>query len=114
MIFLETSVLLIGSLVSASPLLDNLSKYLVRDIADPTYLLLAMSLLILFASGLFQAGPAAAIVLPMVIELESSQLSCLVLGSISSTPQASAQDQVCSYGVRPQELPCKGKQVIQD
>jgi len=68
-------VLLIGSLVSASPLLDNLSRYLVREIADPTYLLFAMSLLILFASGLFQAGPAAAIVLPMVIELESNQLS---------------------------------------
>ena len=68
-------VLLIGSLVSASPLLDNLSRYLVREIADPTYLLLAMSLLVLFASGLFQAGPAAAIVLPMVIELESNQLS---------------------------------------
>ncbi|NOQ17094.1 MAG: hypothetical protein GQ581_08535 [Methyloprofundus sp.] len=68
-------VLFIGSLVSASPLLDNLSRYLVREIADPTYLLLAMSLLVLFASGLFQAGPAAAIVLPMVIELESNQLS---------------------------------------
>jgi hypothetical protein len=68
-------VLLIGTLVSSSPLLDNLSMYLVSEIANPGYLLFAMSLLILFASGLFQAGPAAAIVLPMVIELENNQLS---------------------------------------
>jgi len=74
-ILITALVLLIGALVSSSPLLDNLSRYLVREIANPSYLLFAMSLLVLFASGLFQAGPAAAIVLPMVIELESNQLS---------------------------------------
>lgn len=74
-ILITSLVLLIGSLVSASPLLDTLSRYLVREIANPTYLLFAMSLLVFFASGLFQAGPAAAIVLPMVIELEGNQLS---------------------------------------
>jgi len=74
-LLITSLVLLIGTLVSSSPLLDILSKYLVREIANPSYLLFAMSLLVLFASGLFQAGPAAAIVLPMVIELESDQLS---------------------------------------
>ena len=74
-LLMTSLVLLVGSLVSASPLLGNVSEYFVREITNPIYLLFAMSLLILFASGLFQAGPAAAIVLPMVIELESSQLS---------------------------------------
>lgn len=74
-IVLTSIVLFIGTLVSGSSLLDSISLYLVKEIDSPPLLLLAMAVLIFVASGLFQAGPAAAVVLPMVVSLEQAQLA---------------------------------------
>lgn len=67
--------LFLASVISATGLLENLAKMLQSNISDPKLLLLMIMLITSIVSGLFSAGPAAAAMMPVIINLCNTTLA---------------------------------------
>jgi len=68
-------ILTIAAIVSASGMVGILAAWVVSEIPNPTWLLLALMAIVMLAAGLFSAGPATAAVLPIFIELGKGPLA---------------------------------------
>ena len=67
--------LFMASIVSEAGWLDILANGLKENIANPVYLLLAVMVMTSIISGLFSAGPAAAAMMPIIINLSNTTLA---------------------------------------
>ena len=69
------SFLLLASVISASGVLSHVAVFLESNISNPKLLLLAVMLITSLISGLVSAGPAAAAMMPIIINLCNTSLS---------------------------------------
>ena len=67
--------LFLATVVSASGVLTILAQYLQANIAQPKLLLLVIMLITSIVSGIFSAGPAAAAMMPVIVNLCSTTLA---------------------------------------
>ena len=67
--------LFLATVVSASGVLTMLAQYLQANIAQPKLLLLVIMLITSIVSGIFSAGPAAAAMMPVIVNLCSTTLA---------------------------------------
>lgn len=70
-----SSFLFMATIVSASGILTTLAAYLQSIIPDPKMLLIVVMVITSLVAGLFSAGPAAAAMLPVIVNLCSTSLS---------------------------------------
>jgi Na+/H+ antiporter NhaD/arsenite permease-like protein len=66
--------LFLASVISATGLLEQLANILQSHITDPRILLLTIMLITSIVSGLFSAGPAAAAMMPIIVNLCNTTL----------------------------------------
>lgn len=66
--------LFFARVISQTGLLDRLAAYLQDHISDPKLLVMAVMVITSLAAGIFSAGPAAAAIMPVIVEICKSPL----------------------------------------
>ena len=69
------SFLFFAQVISQTGLLNLLADYLQRNISDPKLLVLVIMIITSLVSGIFSAGPAAAAMMPVIVEICRGPLS---------------------------------------
>lgn len=64
-----SAFLFFAQVIGQTGLLDRLAAYLQNDISDPKLLVMAIMAITSLAAGIFSAGPAAAAIMPVIVEI---------------------------------------------
>ena len=70
-----SAFLFLASIISATGLLGELAVFLQTQVSDPRHLLIALMVITSIVSGLFSAGPAAAAMMPVIVNLCNTTLT---------------------------------------